>query len=91
MVRAAVAAQLWWAPAGTSASRDTVELERTLFGEIQSQHRSLSFAAPACRERRPTASPHFPDLGRTPVTARIDPNSGNVTWELVAPAVRELR
>jgi hypothetical protein len=85
VVGAAILAQVWWALPDSSYSSDTARLERVIYGELQQRRAVSDVRCTRVSRRAADCVATLPDLGRTRVTANIDPTSGAITWRLVAP------
>jgi hypothetical protein len=86
VVAVALAAQIVWAVPQSSTPRDTAELERVIFGEMQTE-RAVSDVR--CTRVGPEAAncvATLPDAGRVRVSAGIDARTGAVTWALTDAA-----
>jgi hypothetical protein len=82
VVGIAVAAQVWWALPESSFSSDTARIERVIYLELQQQRAVSDVRCTRVSRERANCVATLPDLGRTPVTARIDARSGAVAWQL---------
>jgi hypothetical protein len=82
VVSLAVAAQILWALPPSSTSRDTAELERVIFGEMQAVRPVSDVRCTWVRPRAANCIATLPDLGRVRVAASVDARAGAVTWAL---------
>lgn len=87
VVGVAVAAQILWALPQASTSADTAELERVIFGEMQSERAVSDVRCTRVGPRAANCVATLPDAGRVRVVAGIDARNGAVTWAF-ADAVR---
>jgi hypothetical protein len=87
VVGVAVAAQILWAFPQSSTSRDTAELERVIFGDMQTQRAVSDVRCTRVGPRAANCVATLPDVGRVRVVAGIDARTGAVTWAL-ADAVK---
>ena len=82
VVGLAVSAQILWALPASSTSRDTAELERVIFGEMQTVRPVSDVRCTWVGPRAASCIATLPDLGRVRVVASVDARAGAVTWAL---------
>jgi hypothetical protein len=83
VVAVAVAAQVWWALPDSAVSRDTAELERVVYGELQTQSAVGDVRCTRVSREAANCVATLADLGRVRVRAEIDARSGAITSEVV--------
>jgi hypothetical protein len=82
VVAIAVAAQILWALPQSSTPRDTAELERVIFGELQAERAVSDVRCTRVGTSGANCVATLSDMGRVRVAAGIDARTGAVTWVL---------